>query len=139
MFDNSYRPESPSNSFHSGENSIISAEDHSSSDEIVTSFPDAGIRIFGTDDEDQISTSRPPHSGRKTIRTITRINLSSGRCLDLSFAGDDSPAIQDLPDTPSVSTKPRLSARLEQPNSIIYDLSKRTRTSTKSKGRKSNK
>ena len=73
LFDNSYRPESPSNSSHSGRNSIISAEDHSSSDEIVTSFPDAGIRIFGTDDEDQISTVRPPHSIRKTIRTITRI------------------------------------------------------------------
>ena len=130
---------SPSNSSHSGKNSIISVEDPSSSDEMFTSFQDAGIRIFGTDDEDQISTSRPPHSSRKTIKTVTRINLSSGRCLDLSFVGDDSPAIQDLPDTPSVSTRPKLTARLEKPNSIISDLSKRTRTSTKSKGRKSNK
>ena len=137
LFDNSSRQESPSNSSHSGKNSIISVEDPASSDEIFTSFQDAGIRIFGQDDEDQISSSRPPHSSRKTIKTITRINLSSGRCLDFSFAGDESPAIQDLPDTPA-STKPRLSARLEQPISMISNLSKRTRTSTKSKGRKSN-
>ena len=138
MFNDSYRPESPSNTSQSDRHSILSAEDHSSSDEIVTSYPDEGIRIFSTDDEDQISTVRPPHSSRKTIKTITRINLTGGRCLNLSFAGDDSPVIQDLPDTPS-STKPRLSARLERPNSIISDISKRTRTSTKSKGRKTNK
>ena len=139
IFHNSFRPLSPSDDSHSDRNSIISVENPSSSDEMFTSFQDNGIRIFGADADDEIPSSRPPHSSRKTIRTITRINLSSGRCLDLSFVGDDSPSIQNLTDTPSVSTRPKLTTRLEKPNSMISDLSKRTRTSTKSKGRKSNK
>ena len=103
------------------------------------SFQDTGTRIFDDEVDDEILSSRPSHSNRKTIKTITRINLSSGRCLDLSFVGDSKPSIKLIYDTPSTSTQPKLTTRLEKPGSIISDISKRSKTSTKPKSRKSNK
>ena len=137
LFHDYFRPLSPLDSSHSDSNSVISLKNASSSNETYTSFQDTGIRIFGENVNEEIPSSRPPHSSRKTIKTVTRINLSSGRCLDLSFVGDTTPAIQDLSDTPSTSTRPKLTTRLEKPTSMISDISKRSRTSTKSKSRKS--
>ena len=97
------------------------------------SFQDTGIRVFGDEVEDEIISSRPSHSNRKTIKTVTRINPSSGRCLNLSFVGDSTPSIKDVLDTPSASTRPKLTTRLGKPESIISDISKQSKTSTKSK------
>ena len=117
-FHSSFRQQSQSDYSESIENSLQSEVAVSSNDEIYESFEETGIRIFGDDVDDEILSTRPPYSNRKSIKTMTRIDLPSGRCLDLSFVGDSTPSIRDIPDTPSTSTQPKLTTRLEQPDSI---------------------
>ena len=64
------------------------------------SFQDPRVRVFGDVVVDEFVSSRPPHSARKSIKTVTCINLSSGRCLNLTFVGDKTPSIQDVSDIP---------------------------------------
>ena len=134
-----FRPPTPSDNFDSDENSIISVVSASGRDEMFESFQDPRVRVFGDVVVDEFVSTRPPHSARKSIKTVSRINHSSGRCLNLTFVGDKNPSIKDISDIPSTSIRPKLSARLRKPESIISDISKQSKTSIKSKSCKSDK
>ena len=120
----------------SDSSSLVSANDTSSSDAIYESFEDQGDRVYESEVQDEFVSSRPQHSARKSIKTVTKINLSSGRCLNLTFVGDNTSTIQDV-DTPS--TRPRLSTKQGRPRSLITDISRLSKSTKTNKSRKSDK
>ena len=118
----------------SDSSSVASAQDTASSDTIYESLEDQGDRVYESEIQDEFVSSRPPHSARKSIKTV--INLSSGRCLNLTFVGDNTSSIEDV-DTPS--TRPRLSTKQGRPRSLITDISRLSKSTKNNKSRKSGK
>ena len=121
----------------SDDSSFISIVSASNRDEAYESFEDQGDKMYDNKVVDEFVSSRPQHSARKSIKTVTRINLSSGRCLNLTFVDDKTSSIQDV-STPS--TRPKLSVKQGRPKSVMSDTSKISKMSNKSKkSRKSDK
>ena len=118
----------------SDSSSVASVQDTASSDTIYESLEDQGDRVYESEIQDEVISSRPPHSARKSIKTV--INLSSGRCLNLSFVGDNTSSIQDV-ETPS--TRPKLSTKQGRPRSLISDISRLSKSTKNNKSRKSGK
>ena len=120
----------------SDSSSVASAQDTNSPDAVYEPFEDQGDRVYEGEVQDEFVSSRAHHSARKSIKTVTRINLSSGRCLNLTFVDDNTSTIQDV-STPS--TRPRLSTKQGRPRSLITDISSLSKSTKTNKSRKSDK